>query len=181
MLLRLMGWALRLFLVNFTNRILIQADVLASGHMPSDFDSPQTLFENLPQRELVEALQAKTSRRFFLGLVELLVTALGCTCAYVAELRQEGRTFRTCSVSAGGNTIDDFESPDRRYTLRNGAERRGRSLSGWPPTTLPEDQVIRHWDVVSYAGVPLVNAQGICVGYLAVFCDRSMIKDSPGG
>src|SRR5215471_11452853 len=111
MLLRLTGWALRLFLVNFTNRILIQADVLASGHMPSDFDSPQTLFETIARRELVEALQANTSRRFFLGLVELLVAALGCTRAYVAELRQEGRTFRTCAGSARGNTIDDFEIP----------------------------------------------------------------------
>jgi hypothetical protein len=44
----------------------------------------------------------------------------------------------------------------------------------------PEDQVIKHWGVVSYAGVPLVNAQGICVGYLAVFYDRPMIKDRLG-
>jgi hypothetical protein len=79
--------------------------------MPSDFDSPQTLFENLALRELVEAFQAKTSKRFFLGLVELLVAALGCTCAYVAELRQERRTLRTCAVSARGNTIGDFEIP----------------------------------------------------------------------
>ena len=26
-----------------------------------------------------------------------------------------------------------------------------------------------------------MNAQGICVGYLAVFYDRPMITDSPGG
>jgi len=79
--------------------------------MPSDLDTPQALFGNLALRELVESLQAKTSTRFFLGLLELLVAALGCTFAYVAKLRQEGRTFRTCAGSARGNTIDDFEIP----------------------------------------------------------------------
>lgn len=79
--------------------------------MPSDLDSPRALFGNLASLELVEALQAKTSKRFFLGLVELLVAALVCTCVYVAELRQEGRTFRTRAFTARGNTIDDFEIP----------------------------------------------------------------------
>lgn len=81
----------------------------ASVQMPSDLDTPQALFGNLALRELVESLQAKTSRRFFLGLVELLVAGLGCPCVRVAELRQEGITFRTCAVSARGDTIDDFE------------------------------------------------------------------------
>jgi len=106
--------------------------VPASAQMPSDLDTPQALFGNLALRELVESLQAKTSTRFFLGLVELLVAALGCTCAYVAEPRQEGRTFRTCAVSTRGDTIDDFEIPingtDCETALRSEVALRADSL-----------------------------------------------------
>src|SRR5215469_16105004 len=113
--------------------------------MPSDLDTPQTLFENLALRELVEALQAKTSRRFLLGLVELLVAALGCTCAYVAELRQEGRTFRYCAVSARGNTIDDFEIPINGIHCETALRGEVALCADSLPQLFPEDQVIRHW------------------------------------
>src|SRR5262249_38451739 len=113
--------------------------------MPSDLDTPQALLGNLALREHVESFQAKTSRRFFLGLVELLIAALGCACACVAELRQEGRTFRTCAVSARGDTIDDFEIPINsthcKTTLRGEVALCADSLL----QLFPEDQVTRHW------------------------------------
>ena len=154
MLLRLTGWALRLFLVNFTNRFLIQADVLTSGHMPSDFDSPQRLFENLALRELVEALQAEN--------FQTILSRAGGTSGHRSRMhlclrrRTAARRQNVSHLRGLGTRKYDrrLRDPDLRYTLRNGAKRRGRSLSGWPPTTLAEDQVVRHWGVVSYAGVP---------------------------
>ena len=107
--------------------------------MSSDLDTPQALFGNVALRQLAEAPQAKTSR-FFLGLVEFPVTALSCTCRCFAELRQEGRTFRTRAVSARGNTIGDLD-PEPSYALRNGAKRRGRTPPGRPLQLFPENQV----------------------------------------
>src|SRR4029453_4861601 len=131
-------------------------------------------------RAIVQGVEAETGERFFASLVQHLASALGVQYAFVSELLADRPHFRTRAVWGRGRLLDNFEIPVAGTPCE-------AVLGGQVPPhsqplceLFPADAGLREWGVESYCGVPLLDADGVAVGHLAIFDDKAM-HDGPRG
>ena len=84
--------------------------------------------------------------------------------------------FWTCAAWIRGISADKFEIP----VTGTHCEAALRGEAGFHAERMqqlfPQDDLVRRWGVVSYAGVPLLSSAGRCVGHLAIFYDRPLVN-----
>jgi len=131
-------------------------------------------------RAIVQGVEAETGSRFFSSLVRHLASALGVKYAFVTELSADRQRFRTLAVWGRGRFLDDFEVPVAGTPCE--AVLSGE-MSHHPERLcqlFPDDRGLADWGAESYCGVPLLDANGVVIGHLAIFDDAPM-RDGPRG
>lgn len=144
--------------------------------MPPEPDIAHSRIDDRALRALVEAVHTKIGEQYFLSLIENLSTALQCSHAYIAELRREDGTFCTCAAWTRGISADKFEIPVTGTHCEAALRGEAGFYREGMQQLFPQDELVRRWGVVSYAGVPLLSSAGRCVGHLAIFYDRPMVN-----
>ncbi len=141
-------------------------------------DSPLT--EDAALRAIVEGAEAEIGDHFFSSLVRHLASALGVAYAFVSEITDDRRHFRTLAVWARGALRDNFTIPlagTPCEAVLNG------QMSHYPDRLqerFPLDVGLVDWNAHSYCGVPLIARSGEVVGHLAIIDDAPM-PDGPRG
>jgi formate hydrogenlyase transcriptional activator len=143
-------------------------------------DRPDRLPDDAALRAIVQGVEAETGERFFASLVQHLASALGVQYAFVSELLADRQHFRTRAVWGRGRLLDNFEIPVAgtpcEAVLGGQVSHHSQHLC----ELFPADAGLREWGVESYCGVPLLDADGVAVGHLAIFDDKAM-HDGPRG
>lgn len=142
-------------------------------------DEPQQL--GIPGRQaeatlrtVVEGIEAEMGERFFPFLVQHLATGLGVQYAFLSEVSEDKRRFRTLAVWGRGAFLPNFEVPlsgTPCETVLNG------QVSHYPrhlQLLFPSDAALVDWGAESYCGVPLVDSYSNIVGHLAIVDDKPM-------
>ncbi|TMQ29695.1 MAG: PAS domain S-box protein, partial [Planctomycetota bacterium] len=124
-------------------------------------------------RAIVEGTAHHTGQEFFQSLVRHLAAAVGTRYAFVA-IFAGGTRARTLAFWFGDRITDNIEwdvvgTPCEDVVRGN--------LCHYPAGVsqrFPGDKLSVGWDIESYLGVPLLDAQGKHLGHLAVFDEQPM-------
>ena len=144
----------------------------------SDQQDKQPLPEDAALRAIVEGVESETGDRFFASLVQHLASALGAQYAFVSELSDDRKRFRTRALWGRGAFLPNIDVPLAGTPCEgvlNG------QMSHFPERLqelFPADRALGDWGVHSYCGVPLVDPAGVVVGHLAI-CDDEPMWDGP--
>src|SRR5439155_1148855 len=131
-------------------------------------------------RAIVEGVESETGEQFFASLVKHLASALRAQYAFVSELSDDRKRFRTRALWGRGAFLPDIDVPLAGTPCEgvlNG------QMSHFPERLqelFPADRALGDWGVHSYCGVPLVDPAGVVVGHLAI-CDDEPMWDGPRG
>ena len=125
-------------------------------------------------RTILDGTAHSTGEEFFQSLVRHLAVAVGAEYAFVAEFADVNTRVRTLAYWFRDRFHDNIEydlsgSPCEQVL-------RGK-LCHYPrdvQRVFPTDQQLVDLSVESYLGVPLLDAQGVTLGHLAVFDTRPM-------
>ncbi|MEP6890043.1 MAG: GAF domain-containing protein, partial [Nitrospirota bacterium] len=127
-------------------------------------------------RTIAEGTAREVGVEFFRSLVKNLATALDVEYAYISELGDNGRTFRSRAGWGKGQPLPLFDVPARGPCET--------VLSGkcvYHPSKLrelyPYVQLIQDIGVESYCGVPVVSVSGLILGHLAVMDSSPMLDE----
>ncbi len=148
--------------------------------MVDDSHPSSPLTEDAALRAIVEGAEAEIGDHFFSSLVRHLASALGVAYAFVSEITDDRRHFRTLAVWARGALRDNFTIPLEGTpceAVLNG------QMSHYPDRLqerFPLDVGLVDWNAHSYCGVPLIARSGEVVGHLAIIDDAAM-PDGPRG
>ena len=129
-------------------------------------------------RTIVEGTAAATGRDFFRALVESLAAAFDTYGAWVTEYLPHTRRLRALAFRLGDEWLDGFEQPLDGTPCQQVID--GKSQVHIPDHLLqlyPDDAEVRELGVVSYLGVPLLDAAGCVLGHLAVLDRRPLHPD----
>ena len=125
-------------------------------------------------RTILDGTAHSTGEEFFQSLVRHLAVAVGAQYAFVAEFADVNTRVRTLAY-----WFRDRIHPNIEYDLSGSpCEQvlRGK-LCHYPHDVqgaFPTDQDLLDLGIESYLGVPLLDAQGVTLGHLAVFDPRPM-------
>ena len=125
-------------------------------------------------QRIVEGVESKIGEEFFPSLVQQLATALGVDYAYLSELSDDGRTFRSRAGWGKGQPLPPFDVPAHgpcetvltRQCVHHSDQLRER---------YPHVQLIQAIGVESYCGVPVVDSHDRVVGHLAIMDSKPML------
>src|SRR6266851_5268650 len=146
----------------------------------SDQQDKQKLPEEAALRAIVEGVESETGEQFFASLVQHLASALEAQYAFVSELSDDRKRFRTRALWGRGAFLPNIDVP------LAGTPCEGvllGQMSHFPERLqelFPADRALGDWGVHSYCGVPLVDPAGVVVGHLAI-CDDEPMWDGPRG
>ena len=152
----------------------------ANSAKVSDQQDKQPLPEDAALRAIVEGVESETGDQFFASLVQHLASALGAQYAFVSELSEDRKRFRTRALWGRGAFLPNIDVPLAGTPCEgvlNG------QMSHFPERLqelFPADRALGDWGVHSYCGVPLVDPAGVVVGHLAI-CDDEPMWDGPRG
>jgi PAS domain S-box-containing protein len=134
--------------------------------------------EDTMLRAILEGTAQETGARFFEALVQSLSKLLGTHGAWVTEYVEESGRLRAHAFWAGGNWVETTEY-HLRGTPCETVIREGRfvHIPDDLAAKFPEDEDLRHMGAVSYAGVPLKDAEGKTIGNLAVIDTKPMPQE----
>jgi PAS domain S-box-containing protein len=126
-------------------------------------------------RTLAEALEAETGEAFFRSVVQRLAEALRVEYAFVSELTQDGKHFRSLALWARGELGRNLEVPLTGTPC-------GSVLGGeavYFPDRLqqlfPQASLVADWRAVGYVGVPMVDREGGVIGHFAALSERPLL------
>ncbi|NOT23263.1 MAG: sigma 54-interacting transcriptional regulator, partial [Nitrospiraceae bacterium] len=128
---------------------------------------------SLVLQEIVEGVESKVGERFFPSLVQQLATALGVDYAYISELSEDGRTFRSRAGWGKGQPLPQFDVPARgpcETVLTRKCVHHPDQLRA----LYPHVQLIQDIAVESYCGVPIVDSSDRTIGHLAIMDSKPM-------
>jgi PAS domain S-box-containing protein len=120
-------------------------------------------------RYLLEGTSAHLGADFFAALVKCLATALDVACAWVTEPSPDRKRLRALAFWYKDRYIDGFDYPIEGTPCEPVIE--NCSLFHVPENVIelyPHDAELVPLSAVSYAGLPLVNAQGTIIGHVAI-------------
>jgi formate hydrogenlyase transcriptional activator len=125
-------------------------------------------------QEIVEGVEAKVGEQFFPSLVQQLATALCVDYAYVSELSEDGRTFRSRAGWGKGQPLPAFDVPAHgpcETVLTRKCVHHPDQLR----ELYPHVQLIQDIGVDSYCGVPIVDCSDRVIGHLAIMDSKPML------
>lgn len=124
-------------------------------------------------RRILEGVEANVGEQFFPSLVQQLATSLGVDYAYISELSDDGRRFRSKAAWGKGRPLPPFDMPvegpcemvlTRKYVHHPDHLR----------ALYPHVQLIQDTGVESYCGVPIVDSSDRVLGHLAILDSKPM-------
>ena len=124
-------------------------------------------------QEILEGVESKVGEQFFLSLVQQLATALGVDYAYVSELSEDGRTFRSRSGWGKGQPLPQFDVPTQG-PCETVLTRKFVHHPDQLRALYPQVQLIQDIGVESYCGVPIVDSSDRIIGHLAIMDSKPM-------
>lgn len=129
-------------------------------------------------RLVVEGTAAKTGAEFFKSCVQYLAQALEVRYAMIAEFVDSEKTIATTLAFWAGDEFGDNFSYNLRGTPCHNVER-CVEICRYPNLVqrwFPEDEDLATLQAESYAGVPIVDAAGNCLGLLVVMDTEPMVQ-----
>lgn len=160
---------------------LVQRDAQGNAQkmIGLNFDISERKRQEQALRLIVEATAAKTGEAFFKSCVQYLAQVLEVRYAFIAEfVDSEKFTAKTLAFWAGDNFGNNFNynlvgTPCEKVNNQN-------DLCIYPNSVrslFPEDDVLVTLKAESYAGVPIVDANGNTLGLLAVLDTKPMPEE----
>jgi len=125
-------------------------------------------------QKIVEGVESKVGEEFFPSLVQQLATALGVDYAYVSELSEDGRTFRSRAGWGKGLPLPQFHVPAHgpcETVLTRKCVHHPDQLRA----LYPHVQLIQDIGVESYCGVPILDGSDRVLGHLAIMDSKPML------
>ena len=131
-------------------------------------------------RRIAAGVEAEIGERFFSSLARGLALALEVQYAFVTQLSDDGRHFKTLGLWERDHLGENVELPltgtPCELVLRGQAAHHPAELCA----RFPDDQLLADWRAQSYCGVPVLDAQGRVFGHVAIVDDKPM-PDGPRG
>jgi PAS domain S-box-containing protein len=128
-------------------------------------------------RLIVEKTAAGTGEEYFRAVVRQLAEALGVSYAFIAEFTAVRSRVRTRAFWGMGRFLDeveyDLDGTPCRDVLAGALCHHPQGVQ----QRFPRDQVLTHWGIESYLGVPLYEPDGTVMGHLAVFDERPLPEE----
>ena len=146
----------------------------------SDQQDKQKLPEDAALRAIVEGVESETGEQFFPSLVQHLASALGAQYAFVSELSDDRKRFRTRALWGRGAFLPNIDVPLAGTPCEGVLHGQMSHFPERLQELFPADRALGDWGVHSYCGVPLVDPAGVVVGHLAI-CDDKPMWDGPRG
>jgi PAS domain S-box-containing protein len=125
--------------------------------------------------DIVEGVGSKVGEEFFSTLVRQLANALMVDVAYISELSEDGRTFRSRAGWSKGTPLPQFDVP-ADGPCETVLTRKVVHCPDQLRRVYPDIQLIRDLGVVSYCGVPVLDSSERVLGHLAIM-DSSPMPD----
>lgn len=124
-------------------------------------------------RRILEGVEANVGEQFFPSLVQQLATSLGVDYAYISELSDDGRRFRSKAAWGKGRPLPPFdmpvEGPCETVLTRKYVHHPDHLRALYPHVPLIQDT-----GVESYCGVPIVDSSDRVLGHLAILDSKPM-------
>ncbi len=136
--------------------------------------------EDAALRAIIEGVEAETGAPFFPSLVRHLAAALQVQYAFVSEFSEDRQRFRTRAVWGQGDFLPNFEIPLAGTPCEAVLNGQASHYPARLQTLFPDDTGLVTWGAESYCGAPLLDAEGTCVGHLAIMDDKPMPDGSRG-
>jgi two-component system sensor histidine kinase/response regulator len=137
--------------------------------------------QEIALRLIVEGTASTTGDEFFCSCVRYLAEVLQVHCAFVTEWADASRTrVRTLAIWVGGDFRDNFELELSGTPCENVVS--GNQLHFYAenvPALFPNNPYVSLFRSESYLGIPLNDAAGNMLGYLAV-TDTESMQPNPG-
>ncbi|BFU91285.1 MAG: hypothetical protein NTAFB01_24720 [Nitrospira sp.] len=142
--------------------------VPTQGHLGEELSETGTIL-----RRILDGVEANVGEQFFPSLVQQLATSLGVDYAYISELSDDGRRFRSKAAWGKGRPLPPFDMPvegpceavlTRKYVHHPDHLR----------ALYPHVQLIQDTGVESYCGVPIVDSSDRVLGHLAILDSKPM-------
>ncbi|MFM9266641.1 PAS domain S-box protein [Tychonema sp. BBK16] len=130
-------------------------------------------------RLVVEGTATKTGAEFFKSCVQYLAQALEVRYALVAEFVDSEKSIATTLAFWAGDEFGDNFTYNLRGTPCQNVER-CVEICRYPNLVqrwFPEDDDLATLQAESYAGVPIIDAAGNCLGLLVVMDTEPMVQD----
>src|SRR3989454_158076 len=146
----------------------------------TDQQDKQPLPEDAALRAIVEGVESETGEQFFASLVQHLAAALRAQYAFVSELSDDRKRFRTRALWGRGAFLPNIDVPLAGTPCEGVLHGQMSHFPERLQELSPADRALGDWGVHSYCGVPLVDPAGVVVGHLAI-CDDKPMWDGPRG
>lgn len=130
-----------------------------------------------PLSLVVQGTVKATGEEFFRVLVQSLANALQVKFAMVAEFSEGPHRVRTRAFWAGDRLIDNVEYDLAGTPCQEVLEGSFCLHPADVARQFPLDQMLSDWNIESYMGIPLRDANGSVLGHLAVFDEQPMPDD----
>lgn len=124
-------------------------------------------------RRILEGVEANVGEQFFPSLVQQLATSLGVDYAYISELSDDGRRFRSKAAWGKGSPLPPFDVP-MNGPCETVLTRRYVHHPDHLHTLYPHVQLIQDTGAESYCGVPIVGSSDRVLGHLAILDSKPM-------
>lgn len=124
-------------------------------------------------RRILEEVNANVGEQFFPSLVQQLATVLAVDYAYISELSDDGRRFRSKAAWGRGGSLPPFDVPAKgpcEIVLTKKCVHHSDQLRA----LYPEVELIQEIDAESYCGVPVVDSNDRVLGHLAIMDSKPM-------
>jgi formate hydrogenlyase transcriptional activator len=146
----------------------------AEGPQPPALAAPLADDDFAVFQAILEGTVRNTGAAFFQSLVRHLATAIDVRYAFVAEFAAVNTRVRTLAYWAVDRIVDNLEwdlgGTPCEEVIKSGLCHHSDGV--W--RKFPHDAPLVDMHIESYLGVPLLSAQGVVLGHLAVFDERSM-------
>ncbi len=129
-------------------------------------------------RILADGASCQVGEAYFRTLVRGLARALGAAGAWITEYRPEERSLRTLALWVGGKHVTRYA-----YAVAGTPcaavidERRRVHVSEAVTALYPGDAALARFRAEGYLGAPILEADGACLGHLAVMDTRPLPPD----
>jgi len=118
-------------------------------------------------------VSATTGTKFFEKLVEYLATSLNVRYAFVGELVNEGQ-IQTKAVFKDGVIGSNFQYELENTPSANIIEKNAYCYHRNVQQLFPLDLILAEMNIDGYAGTPLIDSSGECIGLLVVMDDQGI-------
>lgn len=126
-------------------------------------------------RGLSEDVVGLSGEKYFKAMVSFLCRSFGCSYAIIGKLLSDtAGEVRTLAVYAKGEYLDNFNYQLANTPCENVAQNRTCVYPQGIQQLFPSDQMLVEMGVDSYAGVPLHDTTGQCLGLVVLLDDKPL-------